>query len=78
MSVLILILYISSIYETSLFLFLLKLESMIVLMYFMSYFIFYSSDFLICMLVMAIVEGCMGLICLIIKIRNEGKDLIFI
>lgn len=70
------ILFSRILFETSFFLFLLKLESMIILIYFISNYYFEIWGVSIIILIIAVVEGCLGLICLIKKIRIKGKDLI--
>nr|YP_004581401.1 NADH dehydrogenase subunit 4L [Tubulipora flabellaris]ACB12464.1 NADH dehydrogenase subunit 4L [Tubulipora flabellaris] len=75
MSLLLYLLMFSTVFERSFFMFLLKLESIIMLIFFLSFYYYFTGNALICILMMAVVEGCMGLICLISKIRSSGDDM---
>lgn len=71
-------LFLRAIFEKRFFIFLLKLESLIILMFIIGFHFFLGANALICVLIIAVLEGCAGLICLVNKIRRLGRDMVSI
>lgn len=67
-----------AVFERRFFMFLLKLESIIILLFIIRFNIFLGANALICILIIAVLEGCAGLICLVSKIRNVGGDIVLV
>ncbi len=66
-------LFLSLIFSKSFFVFLLELEALVLFMYYLRC-VLSESRGLIIILTIAVIEACLGLICLVKTIRFHGKD----
>lgn len=68
-------LFLALIFSKSFFVFLLELEALVLFMFYLRC-IIHDTRGLIIILTIAVIEACLGLICLVKTIRFHGKDLI--